>query len=231
MGDSNPERERIEIAAAMRRHMIARYVKDCVVASLEEMITPEIRDEEIRIRVSDDHLIFTIFSYIDLLGYLYKGENSSVNAVDFMREYLGRVDGRYREVSGLLYHAFRHGYVHLATPKRIKLRDRKILDFTFARSGEREKYLQIRKISEVDRITGKTIDIYRLCIDLPLLYRDLLSAIDIYISDIENVQNLSDTCQQAFETRREPEKAKEEDLINKPYISQSDFDFIRTRIN
>jgi len=227
MTNSNWENE--EIAKAMRRQMNAEDVKEYIKEPLEEMITPSEKEGTPR-KMSDDLIMLSIFPYIDLLGYLYKGRSSSINAVKFMREYLGRVDNRYQEVSGLIYDALRHGYIHLATPKRVKLRDGKVLDFLFIRSGKREEYLKVKKMQEVQR-TGAREDVYRLSLDLPLLYRDLLSAIDKYAEDIREKQELSDTFREAFETRRKPEKAKEEELLNKPYIQQSDFDFVRAQIN
>jgi len=227
MTNSNWENE--EIAKAMRRQMNAEYVKEYIKEPLEEMITPS-EEEGTPRGISDDLIMLSIFPYIDLLGYLYKGRSSSINAVEFMREYLGRVDNRYQEVSGLIYDALRHGYIHLATPKRVKLRDGKVLDFLFIRSGQREEYFKVTKMQELQR-TGVRVDIYRLSLDLPLLYKDLLSAIDKYAEDIREKQELSDTFREALETRRKPEKAKEENLLNKPYIQQSDFDFVRAQIN
>ncbi len=161
---------------------------------------------------------------------LYKYPNKSIYAVQFIREYLGKIDRRYVEVGGLLYDALRHGMVHLATPKRIKLRDGEILDFSFSRSGRREDYLKIAMRQELQR-TGAKVDIYRLSLDIPLLYRDLLSAIDKYTEDVKCNQDLSDTFSKAFETRRKPEKAREEKLSNKPYIQDSDFVFVREQIS
>lgn len=218
-----------EIAKGMRRQTNAEYVKEYIKEPLKEMITPS-EEEGTPRRISDDLIILSIFPYIDLLGYLYKGKNSSINAVEFMREYLGRIDSRYREVSGLIYDMIRHGYIHLATPKRIKLRDGEILDILFSRSGKREEYLKAVKMPEFPR-TSSQVDIYRISLDLPLLYRDLLLAIDEYAEDVKEKQELSDTFREAFEARRKPEKAKEENLLNKPYIQQSDFDFVRAQID
>ncbi len=140
--------ENEEIGKAMRRQMNAEYVKEYIKEPLEDTIIPS-EEEETQRRISDDQIIFSMFPYIDLLGYLFKGRSSSINAVEFMREYLGRVDNRYQEVSGLIYDALRHGYIHLATPKKVKLRDGKILDFLFIRSGKREEYLKITKMQEL----------------------------------------------------------------------------------
>ncbi len=216
------------IGKALLRRVEASRLEEYLKEPLEEMIHYE--GERTFLSASDDLLVLLVFTYIDLLGYLYKGKNSSSNAVEFMREYLGRVDKRYEEVSGLLYDALRHGYIHLATPKRIKLQDKKILDFSFTRSGRREDYLKVAKMRETQS-TGSTVDIYRLSLDLPLLYKDLLSAIDKYAEDIRYNEALSDIFRKTFETRRNPEKAREEVLLGKPYIQDSDFAFVRNQIS
>jgi len=107
-------------------------------------------------------------------------------------------------------------------PLRIELEDGSIIDFLFTRTGKREVYLKIVRMPE-KQSTSKTID-YRLIMDLPILYNDLLSAIDKYTEDIRNNKELSDVFNVAFETRRKPEK--EEDIRGRNYIKNSDFDFI-----
>ncbi len=216
------------IAKAMHRIMNAERVEGYIKKPLEEVIHYEGR--KAFLSASDDMLMLLIFTYIDLMGYLYKGSSKSIYAVEFIREYLGKVDRRYSEVGGLLYDAIRHGMVHLSTPKRMKLQDGKILDFLFSRSGQREEYLKIVKYPEMQR-TGARVDIYRLTLDLPLLYKDLISAINKYIEGVRREQVLSDVFEEAFGARRKPERATEEQLINKPYIRQSDFDFVKRLIS
>ncbi len=224
---TNPNSDEEERVKAMYRPGNAELVTEYVKEPLQEMIHYE--GERTFLRASDDLLMLLVLTHIDLLGYLYKGSSKSSYAVGFIRDYLGRIDPRYVEVGGLLYDALRHGMVHLATPKRIRLQDGKILDFLFIRSGRREDCLKIKKIPETQR-TG-VVDIYRLTLDIPLLYRDLLSAIDMYVEDIRHNQELSDVFSKAFETRRKPEKEKEEKLLSKPYIQDSDFAFVRRQIS
>lgn len=225
---TNPNSGEEEIVKSMRRIENAERVIGYVKEPLQEMIRYE--EGKTFLAASDDLLMLLVFTYVDLLGYLYKGSNSSLNAVKFMREYFGRVDQRYQEGSGLIYDALRHGMVHLATPKRIQLQDGKILDFLFRRFTQREDYLKIRKMQEKQE-NGVIVDIYRLTLDISLLYEDLLSAIDKYAEDIRNDQGLSATFSQAFETRRKPEKAKEKELLKKPYIRESDFAFVMGEIS
>jgi len=215
-----------ELAKAMYRDMNAESVMEYVKVPLEEAIHFE--GERAFLVASDDLLILLVFSYINFLGYLYKGSDKPVCAVDFIRDYLGKIDQRYVEVGGLLYVVLRHGMFHLATPKRIKLRDGKILDVSFHRTGRREDSFKIEKWPEPRR-TGEIIDIYRLTLDIPLLYRDLLSAINKYIEDIRDCQELSDTFSRALETRRKPERV--ESFLGRSYTQDSDIDFIMKQIS
>ena len=176
-----------------------------------------------------DITLLLIFIHIDLLGYLYKGKSVQANAVNFMRDYLGRVDNRYKEVSGLLYYALRHGYIHLFTPKRLQLRNGMILDFSFVSFSTSQEHLSLTKREEIE--SEGRVEICRLLVNVTQLYEDLLVAIDKYAEDIKKIQDLSDTFWEAFETRRKPEKAKEKELLNKPYIQDSDFSFVREQIS
>jgi len=226
-----------EYAKATKRYLHAEYLKKYIKEPLKETLNPLLRDNGLLLLdptnpllLDPTHLVLPfIFTYIDLLGYLYKGKNSSSNAVEFMREYLGRIEPRYKEVGGLLYDALRHGFVHLATPKRIQLKNGIILDFSFAPVGKPQYHLSVTRREEIER--GERLVICRLSVDLSRLYEDLLSAIDLYAQDICYNQELSEVFWKSFETRRKPEKAKEEVLLSKPYIQDSDFDFVREQIS
>ncbi len=219
------------IAKAMNRSNRAGYFETHIKEQFQEIMAPLLKGK--KILFSEALILLLIFIHIDLMGYLYTGDssprNSSKNAVKFMRKYLGKADKRYEEVGGLLYDALRHGYVHLATPKRIELQDGKILDFSFALAGQRQDHLKVTKREELER-AGR-VEICRLNVDLYILYKDLLSAMDKYAEDIRHNQALSDTFWKAFETRRQPKKAKEEALLGRAYIRESDFDFVRRQIS
>ena len=93
-----------------------------------------------------DVMMVLIFAHVNLFGYLCSGNDSTVNAVKFFREYFGRVDARYKEVTGLLYHMLRHGWIHRFTPKRLKLNDGIILDFQYGYHINREQHLKMVEI-------------------------------------------------------------------------------------
>lgn len=211
-----------------RSNRVARF-RTLVKEHLEEIVTSLLQQAGVIGPGLVNVMLLLIFTYIDLLGYLYKGRSSSCHAVEFMREYLGRVDERYREVSGLLYDALRHGSVHLATPKRIELQNAVILDFSFGPRGQRQDHLKVVKTQEIQ----EGIDIYRLSLILSLFYEDLISAMDMYADDIRDNQALSDIFWKAFETRREPRKATEAQLLKEKssYIQDSDFAFVRKQIS
>jgi hypothetical protein len=216
---ANTNQDDREIAEGMRRLGNADYLSSHIKEPLKVTITSLLGKDAILFSAAIDLILPLIFTHIDLLGYLYKGENKSVHAVEFIRVYLGRVDQRYKEVGGLLYHALRHGMVHLATPKRIKLKDGRMLDFSFQRSGQRKDYLKITRYPE-ESVPSPIIYIYRLSLDILLLYQDLLSAIDEYAKDIGVNHELSDVFTEAFIARRKPE---EEQGLPKEYNQDLDF--------
>jgi len=227
---ANTNSDENELAKSLNRLTRASYVKSHIKEPLEESMATLLTEHKMFPTESIGIVLLLVFTYIDLLGCLYKGSNSSANAVEFMREYLGRIDPRYKEVGGLLYDALRHGLVHLATPKRIQLQNGMILDFLFALVGQRQDNFKVTKAQEM-QTRGDRLDIYRLSLNLSLLYEDLLSAMDKYAEDIRHNQVLSDIFWKTFETRRKPEKAKEEVLLRKLYIQESDFDFVREQIS
>jgi hypothetical protein len=218
-----------KIAKALQRETRVGYFKTHIKEQFQEAINPLLKGKMVFFDECFDLLLLFIFTHIDLLGCLYKGKTSSGNAVEFMREYLGRVDERYKEVSGLLYDGLRHGLVHLATPKRIQLQNGTTLDFSFRFAEKQQNHLKVAKKEEMERM-GR-INICRLSVNLYILYEDLLSAMDKYAEDIRHNQELSDIFWEAFETRRKPERAKEEELLSRAYIQQSDFDFVRRQIS
>ena len=114
MTSSNSDEEEKE--KARYRVSNQQRVIELVKVPLQEAIHFE--GERAFLRASDDLLMLLVFTYINLLGYYYKGSPEAVHAVEFIRVYLGKVDHRYTEVGGLLYYALRHGMVHLATPNK-----------------------------------------------------------------------------------------------------------------
>lgn len=215
-----------ELPKALDRSNKADYVRTHVKEPLEEIVNPLFKGEKLLFTESIDHILLSIFTHIDLLGYLYKGGTSQSNAVEFLREYLGRIDPRYKEVGGLLYASQRHGLVHLATPKRIQLRNG--MDFSYVGFGERQDHLKVTKRQAIER--GKRFDIYELVLNLSLLYSDLLSAMDEYAKDVCVSQGLADVFWETFTARRTKE-AKEAEIRRKPYVQDSDFVFIMEQIS
>jgi hypothetical protein len=211
--------------ALLRRAAVApfeKYIKE----PLEEIIGPVLEGKGIDYPSFMEVIIVLVFIHVDLMGYFYTGDsslqNTSKNAVKFLREYFGRIDTRYEKVGGLLFTALRHGWIHKYTPKRFELEDGAKLDFSWGFTENRAEHLKIK----TDAIEGRGG--YRLFIGLILLYKDLISAMDLYAEDLRHNQDLSDIFKKAFEARRKPEK--EEIVRNLNYI-ETDFDFVREQIS
>ncbi len=213
------------VGEALLRRVEASHLKEYFKEPLEEIIAPLLKGDEIDGSVLIDVMMVLIFIHVDLLGYLYAEDssprNSSKNAVKFLREYLGKIDPRYAEVGGLLYHMLRHGWIHRFTPKRLKLNDGTILDFQYSYNIDREQHLTKVEIQGAKK----------LLISMPLLYNDLLSAIDLFAVDISHNQELSDVFKKAFETRRKPEEENDIRVRYKSYLRDSDFHFIYRLLN
>ena len=204
-----------EVGKALLRSVEESRVKDYIKEPLKEIIGPLLERKEIDYPLLMEIMMVLVFIHVDLMGYLYTGDpspqNSSKNAVKFLREYLGRIDARYKEVGGLLYHMLRHGWIHKYTPKRLRMNDGTILDFQYSFDTNREQHLI--KMAEIEGAK-------RLHISVSLLYNDLLSALDLFAEDVRHNQELSDVFKRAFETRREPE---EEDKLRTKYNQDIDF--------
>ncbi len=221
----NTNVEEKELVEHLDRGKRAEYLETHIKKPLEEVRTLLLAGRNLFPNELVDVVLLVTFSHIDMLGYLYTGDsssrNSSKNAVQFFREYFGKVDARYKEVGGLLYDTLRHGLVHLATPKRIRLTNGVILDYAHGCAQQRQDHLKVTKIG-----TEETIKLF---LDVDLLYQDLISAIDIYTDDIRHNQTISDIFWQAFEPRRRP--ARETELLRKSHIEESDFAFVTREIS
>lgn len=209
-----------EVGKAKHRDVQARQVEDYIKKPLEEIIAPLQRGEIIDPLLSMDVIMVLIFIHIDLMGYLYTGDpsiyNQSRNAVKFIREYLGKIDDRYKEVGGLLYNMLRHGWIHRYTPKTLRLRDGTILGFQFSSDTDRQRHLG--QIVDSTIVKGAK----HLNVSISLLYNDLLSALDLFAKDIRSKPQLSCVFEKALEKRGETEN--ERDIRRKGY--DSDFEFI-----
>ena len=220
MTNANLESE--EIAKAMRRHMNAERVIECFKEPLKEIVDPLLNKGVMGGSVLVDVMMVLIFIHINLLGYLSSGSDETSSAVNFFRKYFSRVDTKYGEIGGLLYHSLRHGWIHRFTPKAFKLNDGTIFDFQYHYGRNREKHLIKVEIPEMQGMLGTK----RLLISLPLLYEDVLSAMDYFAEDVSQNQELSDVFEEAFKTRRKPE---EEEQLRKNY--NRDLDFIYRLLN
>ncbi len=167
-------------------------------------------------------VILLICVNIDLFGALYSGEigkdaSSAKNATRFMREYLGRIDERYRKVGGLLYNNLRHGWVHQFGSKHLLLNNGIHVYFGFNDfENFRNSHLRYRTSDELE---GKI-----LVISIPVFYKDLLLAIDLYAEDAKNNDNLADKYKKAYSSIMEFEK--ENELLTRSYIEKRDFEYI-----
>jgi len=191
---TNTNWDEAAIAEGLHRRGNAKRLTNYLKDPLVEIMKPLLSGGEILPPESIDVMMVLIFIHINLLGYLHSGKAETSDAVAFLRKYLGMVDPKYEEVGGLLYDLLRHGWLHRFVPKRLKLDNGMILDFQYTNNMNREQHLIMVEIQRAKKLQ----------ISVSLLYRDLLSAIDLFADDIRHDQDLSDVFQEAFEMRRNP---------------------------
>lgn len=203
---------------------IEKYLREDIKKSIQNDVFPLVASSSVPPQGGLFAAPRLIFAYIDYLGYLYKGQSSSENAVAFVRDYLGKVDKRYSEVGGLLYHIYRHGTIHEYEPKQIRLKflRTRVLWFVYKNKA---KELHLSGFLAEDKF-DRSKETLHLRVHLNSLYDDLLSAIDFYIDDLKQ----NDTLRYNFDkARKEIEEPEEEDEVRKrgkKYIRGSDIAFI-----
>jgi hypothetical protein len=178
-----------------------------------------------------DVALLLLVVHFDLMGRLVAGEisdkNTTTNAIAFMRKYLGQVDPRYKEISGILYHMLRHGYVHLFSPKRVTLKNNNIFDLSFCLGPDRQTHLDFTKRLETEWMEGKVV-VYRMNVHVSQLYEDFISAFDTFGEEVFHDQKTSDKFEKSFKLHR-VEGTKEGLNKDKSSLKQ-DFEFIYSHI-
>lgn len=200
----------------MNASAIETYLRDDIKRSIRNDILPLVSSS----KVPEDGGFFAaireIFAYIDYLGLLFKGKSSSSNAVEFVREYLGQVNSRYRDIGGLLYYAYRHGTIHEYEPKLIELNDGTKLAWCLIKGDAKQIHLTPRRDQGILTIR----------VHLTALYDDLNDAIDLFIQDLRVDPNLR---QNFVNARAKIERGETENQVRqrgKSYLLQSDFNSI-----
>ena len=117
-------------------------------------------------------LLRMIFPAITFLGTLYKGTDSSKNAISFMRDYMGMVNRKYKHISDLIYNVYRHGLMHTHMPKVLEI-ENKFVGWEITYNDD--NHLKI----------FKSINAIRISISPNRFFQDLLKALVRYISDFD----------------------------------------------
>ncbi len=168
-----------------------------------------------------------VFSMTDYLGSLYKGFNSSENAVSFIREYFSRSNRAYENCAGILYFIYRHGTVHQRIPKLTQLR---------SKGGKMSWYLT--KNATTRHLRGfkmKNNSGKGLIVSTKSLIVDLKKAVEEYERDLFtgmiSAVTLRKNFSKAYKKAREFQK---ENLLltdpNNKILTIKDFDFIREQL-
>jgi hypothetical protein len=136
-----------------------------------------------------------VFCYIDYISAIRYGENTSVNAIRFIENYLGKLNVRYKHYGRLLYEMWRHGTVHEFDPKRLRHSSKRysIGWQTNNGSGKEERGCHL----ECFKVYGKS-DTFLLNINLFQLVDDFVGGVQILISELKTAKRKRTDCQRNY---------------------------------
>ncbi len=168
-----------------------------------------------------------VFSMTDYLGSLYKGSNSSRNAVSFMRDYFSRSNKAYEDCSGILYFVYRHGLTHQRIPKLTQLK---------LKGGKMSCYITNSATTrhlKGFRMENKSAKGLIIC--TKSLVEDLIKAVEEYEVDLLANTSLGRSLRKQFSVAYKDSRIfhKENLLLTNPrirYLATNDFDFIRKQL-
>ena len=137
-----------------------------------------------------------VFCYIDYISVLrYALPNSSTKAIQFIENYLGRTNVRYKHYGKLLFEMWRHGTVHEFDPKKLKHSSKKysVGWQTNNDSGKEERACHL----ECFKVYGKN-DSFLLNVNLFQLVDDFVRGVHILISELKKAKRKCIECQRNY---------------------------------
>jgi len=156
-----------------------------------------------------------IFPEIDNLGSYLAGniENTSLNAIRFMKTYFSKINPDYKLKSAFIYYVYRHGLMHQHVPKFVSYKNNNVgWKIRISKPNTNSSHLQLH---------GKTI-----IIDGRKFFEDTLNALNEYKKDIvNNNRNVLNNLVIAHRIMMQPEKKS--NLLRKKYINQTDLNFFK----
>lgn len=157
-----------------------------------------------------------IFPEIDAFGGYFSGtiKNTPEYAIMFMKEYFVRINTEYKRKSAFVYVIYRHGLMHQHTPKFMSYRKKNV--------GWAIQLTEPGKLNHHLKMRGKTVYINGV-----QFYEDLMKSIRLYKKDIEKDKN--NLVKRFIKAHKETMEAKPKTILlkEKPYLKQSDFDFLK----
>lgn len=168
-----------------------------------------------------------VFSMTDYLGSLYKGSNSSRNAVFFMRDYFSQINNAYKECSGILYFVYRHGLTHQRIPKLTQLKTKGGKMSCYITNSATTRHLRGFKMQ------NKSAKGLIIC--TKSLVNDLLAAVACYEGDLLANKTIGRKLRKNFSKAYNDARIFNKEnllLVNKrtKYLAIKDFDFIRKQL-
>lgn len=139
-----------------------------------------------------------VFCYVDYLGFVAFGENSTNGAVCFIQKYFPK---NYEPFAELLYSMWRHGTVHQYEPKSFfaNFDARPVLVTVNWLSNNSNHKSQRRRNMKFYSVRGSNRDV-RLVINTCQLVDDLIFALDSFIQDLKSTEHYRKECEKRIDT-------------------------------
>jgi len=158
-----------------------------------------------------------VFPYITFLGILFSGKENSKYAVDYMNEYLSKVNPTFgdRELCEFIYVVYRHGLAHTNMPK-VASENGNVFGWRIVFDDS-----QHLKVDKTPGISGKSAT---LSISPKRLADEVISSVDEYIKGLRVKPELFDKFKEGFvcmaTTSHYLDKGKRRKLMIPRYIRQ-----------
>jgi hypothetical protein len=157
-----------------------RYLEDHLLTQLTRDVPPAIDAfikvyKESKVGVGFWAVPRMVFPTVTFLGCLYKGDESTAHAIEFLEDYAGRkFEPKYLDLGAAVYIMYRHGLTHTGMPKVIERDDGALVGWKIT-LDEQSRHLAVDKSGSVMKIE----------ISGERLTQDVCRALENYIADFD----------------------------------------------
>lgn len=228
-----------------KKKNILKYLKKDIIGSINADLVLALKQHEKLQRGGFFSISRQVFCYLDYLGSLLHGENSTKNALKYMNDYMAKVNPKYGTMSTIMYNMWRHGTVHEYDPKTFKnSKDGYRLVWganNDSKPGNRKWHLACFCSEKNPNLYVLWVNLFQLVADLKKSIRFLINEIELNPSRLKMLQSNFEKISKDIEIQNKVDLKKESldcisdsvGVINtkgtviRKFKSRADFDHFR----